>query len=349
MKRYLLIASLFPLVFLINCGKESLPPSGLEFDIKSQATTRGHAQDAFVSGDYLYVADGEAGITTMDISNPESIFVVGNLDYVEQDDARAIFIDSTYGLYMDERTKLPWVFLADWRSEYPMIMLRLDETGLPLFSPMVFWANRCSDVTGVTIRDSLYLFIADEDDGLLIANPTFEITASYTYLYINQIGEAMHPPSPLSGVCGTDEVVLLACGVVGVFLVDISNMDSIHFSGDIDTPGEAEKLDITGNYCYIADGYEGLSVIDFSNPDAPSFVTNIDPGYGYAQGIAISGDYAYLAAGSGGIYIFDISNPETPDLLDNIITPYAYGVTADEEYAYLCDRDWGVVVVGVEN
>ncbi|MBN1756027.1 hypothetical protein JW877_07420 [bacterium] len=347
MKYLVIILITAGLLFWVSgCGKLPLPPSSdIGHTVIAEISTRGRAQDAFPFEDILYVADGQAGVTTIDISDPEEPLFMANLDYLEQDDARAVYADSVLGLYMGEETLKPVLFLADWRSNFPMIMLLLDHNGLPQFEPSTFWANRCEEIDVVHRNDSLLLLIADNDDGLIIASPTFEVTEAYTYIFINQIGPEVHPPSPLYGVAGNEQLAFLACGQVGVLLVDLSDLSRTAIIGEADTPGEAQKLVLKDHYCYVADGYKGLAVVDFSNPSSPQLVNSLDPGIGYAQGIAVNDHYLYLAAGSGGLYIFNIADPGQPLLIGQIVTTYAYGVTTSGDYVYLCDRDKGILVI----
>lgn len=48
-----------------------------------QLGTRGGATDVALSGDHAYVADGEAGVQVIDVSNPEKPVRVGGLDTSE--------------------------------------------------------------------------------------------------------------------------------------------------------------------------------------------------------------------------------------------------------------------------
>ena len=72
-------------------------------------------------------------------------------------------------------------------------------------------------------------------------------------------------------------------------------------SGTYDTPGGGNDVFIAGNYAYVADGGEGLQVIDISDPTAPLLVGTFDTAGGAAD-VVVSGNVAYVAGGSGGLY-----------------------------------------------
>jgi hypothetical protein len=88
--------------------------------------------------------------------------------------------------------------------------------------------------------------------------------------------------------------------------------------GYYDTPGIAYDVYVSGQYAYVADGKEGLRIIDISNPSNPREVGFFKTPY-TARGVYVSGQYAYVAYGDvgwtwahGGLYIIDISNPSNP-------------------------------------
>ncbi|MBK9137540.1 MAG: hypothetical protein IPM17_02055 [Verrucomicrobia bacterium] len=64
--------------------------------------------------------------------------------------------------------------------------------------------------------------------------------------------------------------------------------------------GYAEGVAVSGHYAYVADGWEGLQVIDVSDPAHPVRVGGYNTP-GRAQGVAVSGHYAYVADGWGGL------------------------------------------------
>ena len=119
--------------------------------------------------------------------------------------------------------------------------------------------------------------------------------------------------------------------------------------GFYDTPGEAKRVAVNGNYAYIADYGSGLMVIDISNPTSPVGVGSYTAGV-YVD-VAVSGNYAYLVGGwAYGLRIIDIQSPSSPSYEGYYDTPgSAKGVTVSGNYAYVADGDYGLRVVNVSN
>jgi hypothetical protein len=79
-----------------------------------------------------------------------------------------------------------------------------------------------------------------------------------------------------------------------------------------DDSGEAIGLFVSGNYVYVADGTDGLEIIDITDPSNPTEVGSYYNDSGEAYEVCVSGDYAYVADGSDGLEIIDISTPSSP-------------------------------------
>jgi len=101
----------------------------------------------------------------------------------------------------------------------------------------------------------------------------------------------------------------------GILMYDISNSDSPVFFDSTGTPGSAQSVFVSGRYAYVADGANGLQIIDLDavlalfqyiigNAEMPDF----------AYDAAIREGFAYVAIGDDGLRLFDISDPASPIL-----------------------------------
>ena len=101
-------------------------------------------------------------------------------------------------------------------------------------------------------------------------------------------------------------------------------------------------------YAYVALGYEGLAVVDVSNPTNFVRIGGYDT-IGYAVAVAVAGNYAYIADFYYGLFVIDVSNPTNCVLLGNIETSgEAYGLAVAGNYAYVADNE-GFHVIDVSN
>ncbi|MHA1971872.1 MAG: LVIVD repeat-containing protein [Candidatus Hodarchaeales archaeon] len=80
-------------------------------------------------------------------------------------------------------------------------------------------------------------------------------------------------------------------------------------------PSSDKSLDVAidGDLAYVPDQYNGVMILNISNPLSPSFVGNYTPTVvNRAEDICIRGDYAYIGYRWNGFHIVDISDPSNP-------------------------------------
>jgi hypothetical protein len=96
------------------------------------------------------------------------------------------------------------------------------------------------------------------------------------------------------------------------------------------------RVIVSGNYAYVLSstvGFQGLQIINISNPTNPS-VVEICTQVAMSDGI-INNDYAYLVIGNIGLKIFDISHPNVPSEVGTCDIPYASRIAISGNYAYI--------------
>lgn len=77
----------------------------------------------------------------------------------------------------------------------------------------------------------------------------------------------------------------------------------------LDTAGFANSVANSGDYLVLADGTDGVKIVDVSDPTAPEVVNEIPMGNAYA--VEIAGSVAYVADRHGYLHVIDISFPAT--------------------------------------
>jgi len=126
----------------------------------------------------------------------------------------------------------------------------------------------------------------------------------------------------------------------------VSDPENPYEVGSFDTPRYAFDVEICGNLAYIAEGYEGLRIVDVNNPENIREVGICDP-QGWICDVFISSGFAFLAGGSGGLRVVDVSNPENPYEVGNYATGWANGVAVSGDLVLLADTFGGLRVIDV--
>lgn len=152
-------------------------------------------------------------------------------------------------------------------------------------------------------------------------------------------------PARVYGAKQTVNYMFAAAGQRGVFVSDNTNFNILT---EFDTPGEALRIEVQGNYAFVACRQSGLVVYDVTDIYNPVEVYSFDTS-GYAQNIAVNNNYLALASGGGNLYVFDISDPTNIRFLEReTSTGYTNDVKIDNNNRiYVATRDQGIVIFDI--
>jgi hypothetical protein len=104
---------------------------------------------------------------------------------------------------------------------------------------------------------------------------------------------------------------------------------------------------VSGNYAYVAGGFNGLHIFDVSDPLAPVWVSRLEsPEEVYS--VDVEGDVAYVTILNQGLVIVDVCEPYSPSILYGVYNlDKALDVVVDGEYAYVADGNDGLKVIDI--
>jgi|GEM_PF-3594447 len=195
---------------------------------------------------------------------------------------------------------------------------------------------------GVQVRDTI-AFVAAAYQGLEVHNvsdPTAPIyqgaffagVVSWSYDVL-VLGDLAYLPAGY-GVYG------------GLCIIDISDLEDpflLSRYGD-----GASCVVVKDNLAYYTDFWDGMRIIDISNPGLPTWAGDyLLPGYTYT--IEVKDTLAFVTNDSG-LYIADISDPEDVTTLYLYRTPgRALGIALRDSLAYVTDEVYGLQVLDISD
>ena len=135
----------------------------------------------------------------------------------------------------------------------------------------------------------------------------------------------------------------------GLLIYDVSEPSTPQqvgkYSTNVGGPNEVVVID---DYAYVADGQNGLLILDVSNKEMPVRVSSFDTSY--ATDLVIRGDYAYVTDRTGGLVIIDHSFKQLPAQVGSYDTEgEAWGLDLVGDYAHITDFDYGLAIIDVSN
>jgi hypothetical protein len=283
--------------------------------------TSGNANGVEVVGNYAYVADEDAGLQIIDISNPTNPTRIGGYD--TSGDANGVQVVGNYAYVADRYSGLQIIDISNPTN--PTRIGGYDTYG------------RALDVEVV----GNYAYVADYDGGLQIIDISNPANPTRTGGYDTSSNQAR-------GVEVVGNYAYVADSRLGLQIIDISNPANPTRTGGYREDGsDARDVAVVGNYAYVAFEYGGLQIIDISNPANPTRTGGYNPSVSYRR-VEVVGNYAYVAARFGGLQIIDISNPTNPTRTGAYDTSgIANNVQVVGNYAYVADDFAGLQIIDV--
>jgi hypothetical protein len=122
----------------------------------------------------------------------------------------------------------------------------------------------------------------------------------------------------------------------------------VEFLQSIPTSSLTKGVGVSGTLVFVADGEEGVKILDAGATGTPLVGTYDTPGFAFD--VVVRGDVLYVADGSGGLLILDIGNPEAVSPLGYYKTlGLAKSVEVSGSYAFLIDYAYGFQIVDVSD
>jgi hypothetical protein len=241
---------------------------------------------------------------------------------------------------------------------------------------------------GVAVEGD-YVYIADDESGLRVVNvsdpahpvevgslpmpgyaPFWDVAVQGNYAYIVadwqgglRVVDVSVPETPTEvGYCGAavnSRRVAVAANYA--YVGGLSNFAVVNVSSPVNPfatgflTAKSTGVVVVGGSAYVAGEWDGLRVVDVSNPYAPTQAGFLDlPGYAWE--LDLEGDYAYVANADHGLRVVDVSNPVAPVEV-GFWNPGYYGNPNDAVrsvavawgHAYVAEQGHGVSMLNVSD
>lgn len=131
-------------------------------------------------------------------------------------------------------------------------------------------------------------------------------------------------------------------------ILDIETPTNPVLLGTFNSADAVWRLDVSGNYAYLASESEGLQVVeadDLVDPDRDGQYITPAP----AWGVDVVGNVAFVASSDAGLQILDVTTPN-PVFISSVAIPgRCEDVHVEGDYAYVAASDSGLAIVDVSD
>lgn len=295
------------------------------FRIVSSIQTKGYAWDFLVRNDTAYVAQGEGGFAIIDLTDEEYPILVGECD--ARGNAKGITVMDSFAYLAVGKNGISTILFANLDS-------------LEFLWQTAAGEDNAEDIIIYFPADDtmFYMFVAEKDEGMWL----LEIFPAYPG-YPQPLAE-FDVPGYENGLFLDSTYLYIACGELGLTIVDISKVTAPDIIGTCDTKGYAYDVFVKDTLVFIADGREGLEIINAVDISSPYVIGSFDT-EDNARSLFIKGDTAFIADENKGLVVLDVSDPTLPQYLGGVETAYATAVWIGEYYAVISDRYDGIIIV----
>ncbi len=275
-----------------------------------------------LDGDMLYLANSSAGVTVIDVADPDAPAYLTSLSHegeswgVAGDGQIAVSAAHGEGLQVVSLAALGFSpTLGDYDPQWP------DLPGSTGQNPTVHRVMKA----------------APFGDYAVVARHSFvQGSSSIDPVGRLEILDTSNPTAPtrvglleFDGAGFTDVEIVgsrayVAMTQVGMGIVDLSDPTDPTWVGQCDVPPADgltrltfHDIEVAGDTAYLASSNQGLVVVDVSDETDPVVVGRLDNSdanveYSTATALAVEGDYAYVAGMDVAMTIVDVSDPTDP-------------------------------------
>jgi hypothetical protein len=276
--------------------------------------SNGISIDVTVDGEHIYVANGKDGLRIGRVGEDGSVEWTGRVRTTE---ARGAAIEGDILALADGKGGAGFYDISD--PDSPVLLSRFE-------SP--------SYLSAVRVRSGRAYF-AGGFGGVEVVD--FTEPGSPRLVWREKLSE-------VRGLDVDDRYLYVANGFEG-FRIYSTGGDTPRFISEMDTPGWASGLQVSGDLLYVADGQRGFLVADVRERSAPAQLGRIETG-AIARSLCAKGDVVFIADQALGVTAVDVSDPRRPAIAARYDTvDDARGVAADGRFVYLASSSGGLYIL----
>jgi hypothetical protein len=331
-KTRLWVISILFVTIIIGCGERNSPlvPGGY-YRLVGQTQTPGWAKDVCVLNDTAYVADNEGGIAVVDISDVTNPVYIGSWATVAP-----VKIIKVAPL---NRLILTYQDVAGSATLDKVRMYSIDLHGVQVGED---FDTGITDIGLVEGTETIWIYATDSGDGFL--GNFYRKYGPDAWFRENNIMPVLAPLGVMKGLDLNGTNTFIALDERGVWSLDLT-VDPADSLSWIDTPGAAYDLVYQDGYLYVADYFNGLAIIDATNPDTLVMASEIRPsGASRCEKVVVQSTTAAVLDTYDGVYIIDVAVPTHPSVIDLIKLPEPTGLAFYGDKLLVTDEDQGLLI-----
>jgi hypothetical protein len=280
----------------------------------SQIAVNGLIMQVYIKDTLLFVSSYGNGIEVFNLANPSSPVKISQIDVP----ARDFCLKDTFA-YCVAEDSLRIINIADILNPYQVGACWDSSYTISISGNYVYTGGRWK-LSAIDVSDPTN---PQEVNSLGVWVYTLTVDGDHCYCVLNTNGFTIYnisdplniwQESQMSTVGGVDIYKLgFYVYLPGFVIVDVGDSANPFVVGDTALPVYAQAVWVNNNFGYgfVANDYEGLTVININDPTNP-VVDSQYYGADDSRDVFVQGDYAYVSNLRKGLKILDITTPANP-------------------------------------
>ncbi len=290
------------------------------------ATLGGRARAVVICDNFAFVANTHGGLLVYDVSDPESVDLVG----AEQTTREAWDVDIESGL----------AFVADFKYGLRIVDVS-DPTSMEAIGELELKFTDDTYIHTIDVRDDVACLVS-RDVGLLIVDVS-DPTSPDLRIRISE--------TPIADVRIVGEQAIYVTHDGRLVILDISEPGDPTVLSNTQVTSHIDGIEIESSVAFVAAREDGVLFLDVSDPSAPRLVGTY-PTPGDANSVSVDGDLAFVAQGDtfddlGALHIVDVSDLALPRLLSTTDFEQPERLDVNDDLALVCDEFNGLYALDV--
>ncbi len=305
-----------------------------------------------VSGGYAYVAGSDSSLALLNVGSifnfsqaalqsvageSFSVALYGDLAFSAEygGDLTVVDISSTTAP-MNICTFTPLGTIREMQADGDQLYMSISDSGgtkalqiVDIANPVSGWnpdSYSCElddTVVGFALKGD-YLYLSNYSSGFTVIDVSDPSEAGWPFFR-----ETVDTAGNITDCVIEGDNLYLLSAWLGIQVFDITDPKNPVYKGLYTTAGDAQGIDVQDGYVYVADGLEGLKIIDVSSPSTSGWnptVYHYAMAYDdlYACDVDIAGEYAFVSYYDNtapydknpGVAVIGIANPVSPHIVD---------------------------------
>ncbi len=279
-----------------------------------------HAAGLALQDSSIFMIDDRGAFQSMDVSNPNSPTPITPGSWSSGDSALGIAAATIGGA--------KYSFAAMGLKGLVIHNVPIPTNPTPVYPsayPPADWAAPINDVFVQQIGSKYFALLANDKNELSV----FDVSVPAAPVAVPYTGRPdIQGLSVTAGIFGPTVYAFVARGEAGVDIFSIAANGAASYRGTFDTNGFATQVFIgPDGEVYVADGANGLVVLDISTPASPTqkgyygWDSKNGPwdGQAFVSSVHVAEidgtTFAFLAAGRAGLYVLNVSDPTQPSFV----------------------------------